>query len=139
MISVCVLTGCLLGFGGMPAPRHDLRRWVKWPRYIRIQRQRASLWMRLRVPPAINQFTYTLERNQAYSLFRLLLKYRPETRKAKQLRLQKEAEERTKGMEVCIKKNILFAATDDKQIIPARFESFDEEITSPEALMLFAR
>ena len=84
----------------MPAPRHNLRRWIKWPRYIRIQRQRASLWMRLHVPPAIHQFTYTLEKNQAYGLFRLLLKYRPETKKDKRLRLQKEAEERVKGMEV---------------------------------------
>ena len=84
----------------MPAPRHDLRRWVKWPRYIRIQRQRASLWMRLRVPPALNQFTYTLERTQAMALFKLLMKYRPETKKEKQQRLQNEAEERSKGMEV---------------------------------------
>lgn len=88
------------GFGGMRPPRHDVRRWVKWPRYIRIQRQRASLWMRLRVPPSINQFTNTLERNQAHALFRLLWKYRPETRKDKQVRLQKEAEERAKEMEV---------------------------------------
>ena len=56
--------------------------------------------MRLHVPPAIHQFTYTLEKNQAYGLFRLLLKYRPETKKDKKLRLQKEAEERVKGMEV---------------------------------------
>lgn len=89
-----------IGFGGMLPPKHDLRRWVKWPRYIRIQRQRASLWMRLRVPPAINQFTYTLERNQAYNLYKLLMKYRPESKKEKKERLQKEAEERAKGMEV---------------------------------------
>jgi len=56
--------------------------------------------MRLRVPPALNQFNNTLEKNQAYGLFRLLLKYRPENKKEKQLRLQKEAEERSKGMEV---------------------------------------
>lgn len=88
------------GFGGMRPPRHDVRRWVKWPRYIRIQRQRASLWMRLRVPPSINQFSNTLERNQAHALFRLLWKYRPETRKDKQARLQKEAKERAEEMEV---------------------------------------
>lgn len=56
--------------------------------------------MRLRVPAAINQFTHTLDRNQASTLFRLLMKYRPEDRKTKQIRLQQEAELREKGMEV---------------------------------------
>ena len=62
--------------GNNPLPRRNLRRFVKWPKYVRLQRQRRVLRMRLKVPPAINQFTKTLERNQAEALFRLLMKYR---------------------------------------------------------------
>merc|ERR1712146_479565 len=38
-------------------PKQNLSRFVKWPRYIRIQRQKAVLKQRLRVPcyPAIPQ------------------------------------------------------------------------------------
>ena len=34
----------------------DLTRYVKWPKYIRLQRQKAILKMRLKTPPAINHF-----------------------------------------------------------------------------------
>lgn len=43
-------------------PKRDLTRFVKWPRYIRLQRQRAILYKRLKVPPAVNQFTQALDR-----------------------------------------------------------------------------
>ena len=46
---------------------------------------------------AINQFTKTLDKNQAESLFKLLLKYRPETKTEKRERLLAEAEARTGG------------------------------------------
>lgn len=92
------------GPGGMPPPRRDMHRWVKWPKYVRIQRQRKALGMRLSVPPAINQFSHTFDRNQAVHLFKLLMKYRPEDRNTKQLRLQKEAESRASGMEIEKKK-----------------------------------
>lgn len=47
--------------------------------------------MRLKVPPAIAQFQNTLDRNSAAQTFKLLNKYRPETRAAKKERLLKEA------------------------------------------------
>lgn len=97
----------VIGPGGHPPPRRDMHRWVRWPKYIRIQRQRRVLGLRLRVPAAINQFTHTLDRNQASTLFRLLMKYRPEDRKTKQIRLQQEAELREKGMEIEKKKPIV--------------------------------
>merc|ERR1712113_49218 len=77
------------GIGGDIRPRTnvDLSRFVKWPRYVRIQRQRAILYQRLKVPPAINQFTKTITRNQAITLFMLLNKYRPETKAVKKQRL----------------------------------------------------
>jgi len=67
--------------------KRDLSRYVKWPRYVRIQRQRAILKKRLKVPPALNQFSRTLEKNQASNLFKLLVKYRPETKEQKKKRL----------------------------------------------------
>ena len=64
---------------------------VKWPEYVRLQRQRKVLNMRLKVPPAIAQFAHTLDRNLATQTFRMLNKYRPETRAEKKERLTKEA------------------------------------------------
>jgi len=78
-------------------PKQNLSRFVKWPRYIRIQRQKAILKQRLRVPPAVNQFTNTIDKNQAMTLFKLLAKYRPENRKEKQERLKAIAEEKVKN------------------------------------------
>jgi len=69
-------------------PRRDLSRFVRWPRYVRIQRQRKILYQRLKVPPTINQFSNTLEKTTAADLFKLLLKYQPETKAAKTQRLR---------------------------------------------------
>lgn len=46
---------------------------------------------------AINQFNKTLEKNAAETLFKLLLKYRPETKEQKRTRLLSEAEAREAG------------------------------------------
>ncbi|KIW73726.1 hypothetical protein, variant [Phialophora macrospora] len=64
---------------------------VKWPEYIRLQRQKKILNMRLKVPPAIAQFQNTLDRNTAAQAFKLLNKYRPETKAQKKERLHQEA------------------------------------------------
>merc|ERR1719203_148687 len=89
-----------LGIGRDVRPSRDLSRYVKWPRYVRLQRQRAVLKKRLKVPPSINQFTQTLDKNQASTLFRFLSAYRPETRPQKKERLAKEAESEIKGQSV---------------------------------------
>ncbi|KAJ6242427.1 60s ribosomal protein l7a [Anaeramoeba flamelloides] len=86
------------------APVRDLYQVMRWPKYIKIQRQRKVLMKRLRVPPAINQFTNTLERNTAYQLFSLLSKYSPETKKQKKTRLQKVAESKVIGDNIKSKK-----------------------------------
>jgi large subunit ribosomal protein L7Ae len=39
-----------------------LSRFVRWPKYIRLQRQKAIIIKRLKVPPSINQFTQALDR-----------------------------------------------------------------------------
>jgi large subunit ribosomal protein L7Ae len=69
-----------------------LTRYVKWPEYVRLQRQKKILKERLKVPPAIAQFTNVLDKNTATSLFKLLNKYRPETQQEKRARLVQEAE-----------------------------------------------
>jgi len=64
---------------------------VKWPAYVRLQRQRKILNMRLKVPPSLAQFTHVLDRNTAAQTFKLLQKYRPESDADKKERLTKEA------------------------------------------------
>merc|ERR1712012_303413 len=78
--------------GGDIQPKRDLTRFVKWPRYVRIQRQKRILMQRLKVPPQLNQFTQTLDKNQTAKLLKLLAKYMPETHKEKALRLKAQAE-----------------------------------------------
>ena len=64
---------------------------VKWPAYVRLQRQRKILNLRLKVPPAIAQFQNVLDRNLAIQTITVLKKYQPETKAEKKERLLKEA------------------------------------------------
>jgi len=84
------------GIGQDIQPKRDLTRFVKWPLYIRIQRQRSILLKRLKVPPPINQFTQALDKQTATQLFKLLDKYRPESRIEKRRRLKQRAETQVK-------------------------------------------
>ncbi|KAJ6738690.1 RIBOSOMAL PROTEIN L7AE FAMILY MEMBER [Salix koriyanagi] len=95
------------GIGGALPPKKDLTRFVKWPHVVRIQRQRRILKQRLKVPPAVNQFTKTLDKNLATQLFKLLLKYRPEDKAAKKERLLKRAQAEAEGKTVETKKPIV--------------------------------
>jgi len=75
--------------GGDIQPTRDMTRFVRWPKYILLQRQKRVLLQRLKVPPALNQFTQTIDRNQATTLLKLLRKYQPETeQKKKERRLE---------------------------------------------------
>ena len=80
--------------------KRDLTRFVKWPKYIQMQRQKRILMTRLKVPPQIAQFSHTLERDQAKKLFELLGKYKPEAKKEKTGRLQQEAQAKSEGKDV---------------------------------------
>jgi len=79
------------GIGRNIQPKRDVSRFVLWPKYIRLQRQRAILKQRLKVPPAINQFSRALDKNAASTLFKLLASYRPESAAEKKKRLQAAA------------------------------------------------
>merc|ERR1712107_637523 len=73
------------GIGQDIQPKRDLSRFVRWPR--------------LKIPPAINQFYSTLDRQTATQLFKLMDKYRPETKQAKKERLRERAAARAEGKE----------------------------------------
>jgi len=83
--------------GGDIQPKRDLTRFVRWPRYILLQRQKRILLQRLKVPPVIHQFTKTIDANQATTLLKLLKNYQPETKQKKRERLTAEAVTKVEG------------------------------------------
>lgn len=87
--------------GGAPRQVKDLGRYVRWPRYIRIQRQKSILKKRLKTPPAINHFySKALNGQQAAPLFSILSKYQPENKRQKKDRLLARAEALEAGKEL---------------------------------------
>lgn len=63
------------GIGGALPPKKDLTRFIKWPQVVRIQRKRRILRQRLKVPPAINQFSKTLDKNLGMCSFFSFLQF----------------------------------------------------------------
>jgi len=98
--------------GGDIQPKRDLSRYVHWPKYVRIQRQRKILYQRLKVPPSINQFSNCLDKNTSLNLFKLLHKYRPEDAAAKKERLKALAEKKEAGDD---------AAADSKKLMYIKY------------------
>jgi len=85
------------GIGQDIQPKRDLSRFVRWPKYIKLQRQRAVLQQRLKVPPSINQFSQTLDKQTATQLFKLAAKYAPEGKAEKKAKLVQRAKDRAEG------------------------------------------
>ncbi|GAA5992569.1 hypothetical protein JCM11641_002635 [Rhodosporidiobolus odoratus] len=85
------------GIGQSIRPTADLTRFVKWPEYVRLQRQKVILNQRLKTPPAIAQFANVLDKNTATQLFRLANKYKGETKQEKKERLEAKAAALAKG------------------------------------------
>ncbi|KAF9970477.1 60S ribosomal protein L7A [Actinomortierella ambigua] len=85
------------GIGADLQPPRDLSRYVKWPEYVRLQRQKRVLSQRLKVPPALNQFNQPLDKNTATQIFKLAAKYRPETKTEKKQRLTEQAAQKAAG------------------------------------------
>ena len=77
-------------------PRIVKSRFVKFPRYVQLQRQKRILMKRLKCPPALAQFFDPLDKDTFRKIFRILQKYSPETRKEKKERLKEEAKEKMK-------------------------------------------
>ncbi|KAK8474004.1 hypothetical protein V6N11_034929 [Hibiscus sabdariffa] len=53
---------CINELGALP-PKKDLHRFMKWPKVVCIQRNKRILKKRLKVPPTLNQYTKTLDKN----------------------------------------------------------------------------
>ena len=85
------------GIGQDIQPARDLTRFVRWPEYVRLQRQKVILNQRLKVPPAIAQFSNALDKNTATALFKLMNKYRPESKQEKKSRLDAVAKDVADG------------------------------------------
>merc|ERR1712188_342012 len=83
--------------GDILPPKRDLTRFVRWPKYIRLQRAKMTLLKRIKIPPAINQFSNTFDKRQASQLFRLLNNIKPETKADKKQRLAAAAEKKASG------------------------------------------
>lgn len=94
------------GIGQAMPPKKDLHRFVMWPFYVRLQRQRRILRKRLKVPPPVNQFNRAVDSSTAKNVFKLLMKYRPEDKAAKKERLMAEAEAVAAGKETDKKKPV---------------------------------
>jgi len=99
------------GIGQSTQPKRDLSRFVRWPKYIRIQRHKAVLQKRLKIPPPIHQFSQALDKQTAVQLFKVLEKYRPETKLQKNARLKAAAETKAAGKDAApaSKANVLKA------------------------------
>ena len=84
-------------FGNDVRPRIVKSRFVKFPRYVQLQRQKRILMKRLKCPPALAQFFEPLDKDESNKLFKILEKYAPETKKEKKERLKNDAKEKVKG------------------------------------------
>ena len=83
-------------FGNDVRPRIVKSRFVKFPRYVQLQRQKRILMKRLKCPPALAQFFDPLDKDTTKKVYKALEKYTPETKKEKKERLEKEAKEQVK-------------------------------------------
>merc|ERR1711871_284746 len=110
--------GRTFSIGGDVLPKRDLTRFVRWPKYVRLQRAKMTLLKRIKVPPAINQFALSFDKRQASQLFRLLNNLKPETKAAKKERLAAQAEKIAAGDKsaagkkpVCVKMGVNHVTT----------------------------
>jgi large subunit ribosomal protein L7Ae len=84
-------------FGNDVRPRIVKSRFVKFPRYVQLQRQKRILMRRLKVPPALAQFYDPLDKDTCKKVYKILESYAPETKKEKKERLKNEAKEQEKN------------------------------------------
>merc|ERR1712227_812972 len=95
------------GIGGDVLPQNrDLTRFVRWPKYVRIQRSKMTLLKRIKIPPAINQFSNTFDKRQASQLFLLLNNLKPETKTEKKERRTEQAAKVAEGGAASSKKPV---------------------------------
>merc|ERR1712046_316001 len=97
-----------LSIGGDILPKkRDLTRFVRWPKYVRLQRSKMTLLKRIKIPPAINQFSNTFDKRQASQLFRLLNNLKPETKTEKKERRTEQSDKVAAGGRAAAKKPVM--------------------------------
>jgi len=84
------------GVGRDTPYKRDISRFMRWPVFVTLQRKKRVLQRRMKVPPALNQFRQTLDKTTRTELFKLLKKYKPETRSERNARLKAAAEAKAK-------------------------------------------
>jgi large subunit ribosomal protein L7Ae len=80
------------GIGQAVPYKRDISRFMRWPRFVTMQRKKRVLQRRLKTPPALNQFNKTTPRSTRTELFKLLKEYKPETRQQRRARAKATAE-----------------------------------------------
>ena len=83
-----------------------LGRLVRWPKYVKLQRQRKILLERLKIPPALNVFNHACGKPMAKELIGLFKRYSPESSKQKRDRLRAWAKLEKQGKPVPSDKRI---------------------------------
>jgi len=73
------------------APKMDLYRFVRWPKYVRLQRKKRIILQRMRTPPVVNQFTHTLDKPTTAQLFSILKDHLPESKAERRKRMRSMA------------------------------------------------
>lgn len=96
-----------LGSGGVLPKTKALGRLIRWPKYVKLQRQKKILFQRLKIPPAINIFSETCSKTYAKSLVELFSKYMPESKKQKKERLAAWAKAKAEGKSLRTEKPII--------------------------------
>merc|ERR1712130_293297 len=86
-----------IGSGGVIPKSAALGRLMRWPKYVRLQRQRKILLQRLKIPPALNIFNRGCSKEFAHRIVRFCKNYSPESRKQKTLRLRAQAKLMAEG------------------------------------------
>lgn len=87
----------LMGSGGVMRKSQGLGRLMRWPKYVKLQRQRKVLMQRLKIPPALNIFNSACSKDFAGKLVRFAKGYSPETSKQKLNRLRANAKLQAEG------------------------------------------
>jgi large subunit ribosomal protein L7Ae len=86
-----------IGSGGVMPKSKALGRLIRWPKYVKLQRQRKILLQRLKIPPALNIFNQAAPKTLATDLIKLFSNYKTETRSQKRDRKRKQANNQEQG------------------------------------------
>lgn len=95
---------------GFRKPQINLTAQVRWPQVVRVQRQRALLQSRLKMPPMVNQFHNPVSPNLRNEILAFARKYQTESRADYRKRIAEAAQAKAENREppkterpICVK------------------------------------